>query len=307
MRCCLVPSRTGVAILKMLVVGGLFAGSVSAQAITEEASTYSPPPLSDLSFNNLFSAGWNEPWARRQRTNGAPDLTLLRVQGNLLLRALRTDFSFEHATDSSPKDHSQFVNQLIEYSVNRRLMFAAQVNYLWVRDKDEDSGRGVSYGGFVRLQLVDLPRTSYAFNIRAAAPREGIGETQTPLGFALAGWHDLTPLSLPRVGLYWHVQEETYLGPHPPGARKNQLTYGLDLAKTWTSPGSPFGNLTTFLENYARTELDGNRGGQSYLTLTPGFRFNYHRRHAFIAGVDFPVTAPKPFSHVYRLSYIFSF
>ncbi len=307
MRRCLGPLRTGATIVAALVAGCLSAASVVAQAIAGDSAKSSPPPLTDLSFNNFFSAGWNEPFSRRPRTNGAPDLTLLRVQGNLLLRAIRTDYSFEKAPESSSRERSQFVSQLVEYSFNRRLMLAALANYQWIRDKDGDSRRGVSYGGFARLQLVDLPRTSYAFNIRAVAPREGIGETQTPLGFALAGWHDLTPLSLPRVGLFWHVQEETYLGPHTPGARQNQLTYSLDLAKTWTSPNSTFGNLTTFLENYARTELDGNRHGQSYLTLTPGFRFNYHRRHAFIAGVDFPVTDPKPFDRVYRFSYIFSF
>ena len=307
MRRCLGPFWTGATIVAVLVAGCLSATSVFAQALAAEAAKPSPAPLTDLSFNNFFSAGWNEPFSRRLRTNGAPDLTLLRVQGNLLLRAIRTDYSFETAPESSSRERTQFVSQLVEYSFNRRLMLAALANYQWIRDKDGDSRRGVSYGGFARLQLVDLPRTSYAFNIRATAPREGIGETQTPLGFALAGWHDLTPFSLPRVGLYWHVQEETYLGPHAPGARQNQLTYGLDLAKTWTSPDSTFGNLTTFIENYARTELDGTRHGQSYLTLTPGFRFNYHRRHAFIAGVDFPVTDPKPFDRVYRFSYIFSF
>ncbi len=148
---------------------------------------------------------------------------------------------------------------------------------------------------------------SYAFNLRVAAPREGTGETQTPMGFALAGWHDLTPLGLSRCGLYWHLQEETFLGPHAPGVRENQLTYDLSLARTWTTAESVCGNFTTFVENYARTELDGARHGQTVLTLTPGARFNVHHHHVFMAGVDFPMTDPRPFSHVFRFTYIYAF
>lgn len=83
------------------------------------------PELSDLSVGNLFTTGWDERFVKRPHPDGAPDLTLLRVQSNLLLSSTRTDYFCERTVDSSRDRSIQFVNELVEYSLNRRLMLAA--------------------------------------------------------------------------------------------------------------------------------------------------------------------------------------
>ncbi len=265
------------------------------------------PDRADLTLENLFGTGWDEPWSKRPHPDGAPDMTLLRVQSNLLLYSLRTDTFFERTTSANRDRQIQFVNQLFEFSPNRRLMLGAFGNFEWMDGRTRPDREGGGYGALARLQLIDLKDASYAFNLRAAAPNEGIGERQTVTSFALAGWHDLTPLGLHRIGLYWHLQEETWIGPTPAGGRRNDLTYDLTLAKTWTSPTSRLENFTTFVEAFSKTDLDGPNRGHAVVTLTPGFRFNLHHHHVIMTGVDLPVTAPRPFEQILRVTYIYSF
>lgn len=262
---------------------------------------------SDLTLANFFSAGWKESWVRRSHSDGAPDMTLLRVQTNLLLRSLRTDYYAERLPHQSPDRNIEYLSQLIEYAVNRRLMLGVIGNYEWVDSRMGEDMNGPAWGAFARFQLVDTEHTSYALNLKVTAPNGGLDEKQTVLSVALAGWHDLTAIGLDRVGIYWHVQEETWTGPHPAGARQNDLTYALSLAKTWTRPDAALGNFTTFVEAYAKTDLDGPQPGRTSISLTPGLRCTLAKHHILMAGVDLPVTHPRGFDEIFRFTYIYSF
>jgi len=166
---------------------------------------------------------------------------------------------------------------------------------------------GGALAAFTRIQLVDKPKSSVAFTFRAGFPSRDLHQKLSTLSFAVEGWQDLASIGLKRTGLYWHVQEETYAGPAAAGVRRNDLTYDLSLAKTWTGPDAFLGNATTFLEAYGRTDLDGNTSGLTTVTLTPGVRVNIAHRHILMAGVDFPVTEPRPFDRTIRVTYIFNF
>ena len=262
--------------------------------------------LTDLLLGNFFTAGWDEPFTKRPRA-GAPDLSLLRVQTNFLVRTLRTDYAFERPLRSDSERNVQTLNQLVEWSFNRRFMLAVFGSYKWIDNRAGEDESGGAWGAIARLQLVDTPHSSYALNCRVAAPNDGLNERQTTLSFALAGWHDLAPLGLGRTGFYWHVQEETYLGPHAPGARLNDLTYAGSLATTWTSPEAPFGNFSTFVEAYAKTDLDGPRPGRSVVTITPGLRFTVAHRHIFMAGLEVPASEPRSYERMFRFSYLYTF
>jgi hypothetical protein len=170
-----------------------------------------------------------------------------------------------------------------------------------------DDSEGSAIGGFARLQLVDTASSSLATTFKAALPNHDIGEQDTTLSLAVAGWQDLAPFGLKRMGLYYHLQEETLAGPAKPGSPRNDLTYDVSLARTWSSPESYFGNATTFLEAYGRTDLDGIHNGRSTLTLTPGLRATIAHRHIVMAGVEFPVTDPRPYERIVRLTYIYNF
>ena len=264
-------------------------------------------PLADLTLENLFSAGWGDGWVKRPHPDGTPDLTLLRVQSNLLLQSVRTDTYLENPTAASGDKRVEYASSLLEYALNRRLMVGGFGTFQEV-DRQSGGGRnGWTYGGLTRLQLIDREDASYAFNWKLTAPNRGLGDRQTLSGFALAGWHDLSPIGLSHVGVYWHLQEETLLGPRTPSARQNDLTYDLSLARTWTSPKQALGNLSTFVEAYSKTDLDGRHRGRTVVTVTPGIRGTLVGHHVLMFGVDIPVNSPRPYDVLYRVTYIFSF
>ena len=75
------------------------------------------------------------------------------------------------------------------------------------------------------------------------------------------------------------------------------------------------GNLTAFVENFYKTDLDGPHQGRSLITVTPGLRFNLGKcdrlvmgkDNSIIIGADIPVSEYHPWDTIYRLTYIKNF
>jgi hypothetical protein len=278
---------------------------VSAQEYKESKEQH----LSDLTIGNFFSQGWTQPWAKRERADGTPDMALLKVTTNFLERELRLDYARTEGLKNSKYRDTDFFNGLIAYGLNRRLMLEVISNYQW---NTPVSGAGVSGsggGGLVRFQLVDTELSSYSVQFRLGAPNQSIGQTQTSRQIGLGAFNDLYPLvGLSRTGLYYSVTYETLVGKHANGARESDIAYDVSLAKTWTEPRTPvFGNFTTFLEAFATTDLDGTKSGHTVATLTPGVRFWFYPENSMTLGTDVPVSGPHPFNDVIRVTYILNF
>jgi hypothetical protein len=234
-------------------------------------------------------------------------MSLLRVQTNFLSRIFRTDYWHQTDPAGSATRGGDSITGTLEYPVNRRLMLAVIGNYRWIDRRTGADTEGAAAGGFARVQLLDLRDSSVAATFRVGMPNRNLGEKDTALSLGVGGWQDLERFGFHRVGLYYHVQWETLAGPLPPGARRSDATYEIAVAKTWTSPGSTFGNATTFVEGYARTDLDGDHRSRTLFTLTPGVRATFAHRHIVMAGVEFPLTWPRPFERIVRLTYIVNF
>lgn len=266
------------------------------------------PALSKLTLWNFFSEGWDQQWAKRPHPGGAPDMALLRVQTNFLEREFRADYTFQNGNAGAKTKDVQFLNALVAWGFNRRFMFELIANEQWNDFRKGGSESGTGGAALARIQIVDTANSSYALNLRASMPNQGLGEKMTTLAPALAGWEDLTRLGLRRVGLYWHVQEETYVGPGKSGDRRNDMTCAVTLAKTWTEPDMPwFGNFTTFAETFGRTDLDGTHRGRTAFSVTPGVRMTLGHGHVFMAGVDIPVGQPRTYDSTFRVTYIINF
>lgn len=267
------------------------------------------PPHGDLGIANLVSAGWDEPWTKRVRA--APDMALLRVQTNFLERELRVNYLFANDLASTTRRRQHETEALVAYGINRRLMFAVSTRYdAFVGRGGKSDEDGVSGALAARLQLVDTADSSYALNVRAAAPNRGTGEHRTTLSYGVAGFEDLTDrLGLRRVGLYGHVLFDTAAGPAAAAARRHDVSYDLSVAKTVTPRNSfVFGGLTLFLETFAQTDLDGAHAGRTAWSFTPGTRFDVGRGNWLMGGIDVPIrTSGKPYDFAYRTTYILNF
>src|SRR5579862_4859072 len=274
----------------------------------QEAHGEKHAELSDLTLLNFFTEGWSDPWAHRHRKT--PDMALLRVTTNFLEREFRFDYQGTHHVDRNKKvQRTDFVDGLIAYGLDRRLMIEVIANYQWNHHDRSLIVDGPGAAILARFQLVDTEESSYAFQFRASAPNKSIGQTASTLSPTLTGWQDLdAAIGLDRVGVYYSVTWDNLHGPVADGTRTNSLGYDLTLAKTWTDPKTPgMGNFTTFLELFATTDLDGQTTHHTALSLTPGFRFWIVPENSLTLGVDFPVSYPHPYSEVFRVTYILNF
>ena len=286
------------------------ASTLWTSAIAQEYGASNEQHLSDLTLGNLFSEGWGQPWAKRERADGTPDMALLKVTTNFLEREVRLDYARTNSIKNSKYIDSDFLNGLIAYGLNRRLMIEVISNYQWnTPAKVGGAVSGAGGGGVLRFQLIDTEPTSLALQLRLNEPNQSIGQTQTSRQVGLAGFSDLTPLAgLSRTGLYYSVVFESLVGKHANGARESDIAYDISLAKTLTERDTPvFGNFTTFLEALATTDLDGAKAGHTVATVTPGVRFWFYPENSLMVGGDIPVSGPHPFGGVFRVTYILNF
>src|SRR5579862_5925314 len=158
----------------------------------QEAHGEKHAELSDLTLLNFFTEGWSDPWAHRHRKK--------KVQ--------RTDF----------------VDGLIAYGLDRRLMIEVIANYQWNHHDRSLIVDGPGAAILARFQLVDTEESSYAFQFRASAPNKSIGQTASTLSPTLTGWQDLdAAIGLDRVGVYYSVTWDNLHGPVADGTRTNSL------------------------------------------------------------------------------------
>jgi hypothetical protein len=273
--------------------------------------------LTDLTLFNFFSAGWDEDFAKRQRATGTPDYALLRVQTNFLEREFRANYFYEQNVNSKTKKNINDFDALIAWGFNRRFMLEITGAYQWIDARSGPDLSGGAPGLLARVQLIDTESSSYAFNFKVTAPNQGIGTTQTTIAYGLAGFEDLAYwVGLKKVGLYYSFLFDSLAGPGAAGAKHTDVQYDVTVAKTLVSQETPLiGGFTVFLEAFAQTDLDGSTSGTTLVELTPGVRFNlgkfdhvrFGKDNWILFGADIPLSGPRPYDVIYRLSYIKNF
>jgi hypothetical protein len=294
-------------------------------------TTRTPDDPPDLTLGNFFSLGWNDAYTRRSSEDRAPDLALLRVQTNFMEREFRFNYALSSGLNSKTREDLNNMDYFIAWAFNRRFMIEVLGNYQWVdaRGTNPDvSGQAARFVG--RVQLISTPDSSYTFNFQVISPNVSLGVHETTFSYGSAGFQDLTPFGLYRVGLYGSVLFDTGMGPSntvgdiffkpfnkPPAITvRNDVQYDLTIAKTLTRPDTPLiGNFSVFVETFAQTNLDGNRPGTTLVTITPGVRFNLGKAkwnnigidNSIMFGVDLPVSGPRAVDAIYRFTYIKNF
>ena len=277
--------------------------------VPESPEHAQPLHMSNLGIMNFFSEGWNQEWDKWRHYT--PDMALLRVTTNFLERELRADYANTSVANSRTLDSTDFANVLMAYALNRRLMLEVIGNYQWNDNVIAAPVSGSGAGFLTRFQLVENADQSYSFQARVSPPNKGIGQTQTSLTFALAGWQDVHSWvpALGRFGLYYSFQYEDLVGPRKVGQMTSDISYDVSFAETWTSPTTcVFGNFTTFLEFFGQTALDGATSGKTNVTADPGSPLLVHSREFHLPGRGFSGQLTLPAIHtVYRATYILNF
>jgi len=275
---------------------------------TPELTPTAAAAAEDLTLANFFSQGWDNPYSLRESLpDGAPDLPLFHTATNFVVRAARTDYSFQNDIEKSPIKSVNFLDEYIDYALNQRFMITVFGNYTWENEKAggdiDNAGAGVA----ARIELISTPTSSDCLNFRVDLPDKELGVTTTRLSTTIAGWQDLSPLGVGRLGLYYSLEEDAYAGNEATGTMRDALSYDVAIAQTWTKPSASVADLTTFVEFAGGTNMDGNQRTYTNMTVTPGVQFIVGKRNLIMLGVDFPLTHPSAEVDVYRATYIYLF
>jgi hypothetical protein len=236
-----------------------------------------------------------------------PDLVLLRVQAAFLEHDLRLNATYEDRIQGGTTHTATDLDVRVAIPIDTLWMVGVLANYRWLEEIDRPNENGAAISVFGRVQLIQEPEFSYAFNVQVSSPNKGVENDKTQIDVGVAGFEDLDALlGLDRVGLYGDLefQHSTGRGQVTGG---NQLSYVVSLAKTWTQDLLGAGRFTLFAELGGTTQLDQGTKGHTTITGTPGLRLDPSPAHALIAGVDFPLTHPHGFGELFRISYVYSF
>jgi len=244
------------------------------------------------------------PAATERRT---PDLVLLRVQTNFLEHDLRLDSTYQDRITGTPARSATDFDIRLAVPVDTVWMIGVIGNYRWLEEVNRPNENGAAVSVFGRVQMIEEVESSYAFTLEISSPNKGVENDRTQVSAGVAGFEDLDALlGFDGVGLYadLQLQHSTSRGQVDGG---NQLAYVVSMAKTWTGDLLGTARLSVFEELGGTTQIDQGSGGRTTLSITPGFRFDPSPAHAFLAGVDFPLTHPHGFGELFRISYIYSF
>ena len=293
------------AILVACIGLSAFAGEPASPAVMNAAAASGMS--SDLTLDNFLTEGWDQSYTPRVRADGTQDVELRRVTTASLKQEIGLTYEFENDVKSYWERDFHFVDAQAEMALNRRLSLAVADSYEWINTRARyrnESGMQEAFLG--RLQLVETEHSAYSFHLTVDTPDLGLRIKVTTLNYGLAGWNDLTPFGLPRVGLYYSVSESVYLGPPTGSGIRNDLTYAVSLAKTWTGPAG-MRDFTTFIEAFANSALDGRVEGRTNSSLTAGISLPVGKSQTIIVGVVIPTTKPRGYEAAYELQYVFHF
>lgn len=275
---------------------------------------------SDLTLRDFFSTGWGEKFEERHREGVAPRFNLFKSRQGFLERIGFVRYAFTDGADGGLVKEHELAGGF-EWAFDRRIQVGVEALYTWQRrgaeaDQPGRNNDGLRWDFSTRLQLIDTAVRAYNFQFHVVTPNSNIDAAQTELAFTLAGFEDLTKtLGLERVGVYHHIEYVALLGPRglEEDLRPSSLfRYDVSVAKTLVNPTVPLvGDFTVFLEAFGQTTLNGSRSGLTDFSFTPGIRFNPTGREEkawwIQAGVEFPVTGPRPFRERFLLSIVRDF
>jgi hypothetical protein len=281
-----------------------------------EAEHHAEEPA-DLFPCDFFRTGWDEPFEERPREGRAPRFNLFKSRQGFLERIALADYVYTNGLENRTLDDHLVIAGL-EWAFNRRLEIEVGPFYEWRRPSSPDARRGDGLSGEygALFQLLDTADWAFNLQVHAVTPETHLDVHQTELAFALAGFNDLThTLGLRRVGLYYDAEYVALIGPRGAGDERrpaNLMRYDVSVAKTLVEPTVPLvTDFTVFVEAFGETELDGSNSGRTLVTFTPGIRFNPTGREEKArwvqAGVEFPVTRPRPFNERVLLAVIHDF
>lgn len=245
-----------------------------------------------LTASTLFSEGWDEPWiSPPSGSGGAPRQGWINVADGHFNRNVFGVYSLTNDQASGGDQHQGFL--VFQSPLSRRLYLTVEVPLLSALQGSPGNNDKVTYGdvlvgsGVMIHETQDLSISAHLL-MRTPTGEQVTGGGQTNLFPNFQFWYNVADGWVVRGGTGLEVPLNQ---PNGPGSVLVS-TFGVGRVLT-PHDAAPFGDLAVFVAGVMRNDLGGD--GQTFLSFTPGLRTHLGNDFYLLAGLEVPVTGPKPF------------
>jgi hypothetical protein len=256
-----------------------------------------PSKWQDLKYTNLFSEGWNKPWASPPNgSGGAPRQGWLNAYDGVFYRLGIAVFGWQHGANNN----DGYTGNLVNYTpLNQR--FEIQTDIPMVSNRGGGSEAQTNFGDLKitpRVILSESKDVTQSFNLTFRAPTgnsfngNNVASITPQYQFWANAWKGLVV----RGGAGFTIP---YSGDiSKTGAR---TTFDANLAVGYyMTPHdfTPFGDMVWYVSTNVSQPIDNRaKNSGTFVSLTPGFRTHVGQNWYLLGAVEVPVTNPQPFGY----------
>ena len=258
-----------------------------------------PSDWQALSLDNLFSKGWNQPWAGPPAGGGgAPRQGWLNADDGVFYRLGLGIFGYTNQTTNA----NGYDGTVTLYTpLNQRFEFRTDIPVAASNQSASGNTSQTNFGDFQITPRVILSETrdaTHSFDLTFRTPTgnsingNGVAAIAPTYNFWVNTWKGLVL----RGGTGFTIPYSGNIAAT--GARS---TFNLNLAAGYyftPHDAAPFGDLVVYLATNFTQAID-NRASSSTTTLSlaPGFRTHLGQNWYLLGSVSVPVTYPQPYDY----------
>jgi hypothetical protein len=257
-----------------------------------------PSKWQDLSYSNLFSEGWDKPWASPPNgSGGAPRQGWLNAYDGVFYRLGIAVFGWQHGLGSG----DGYTGDLVNYTpLNQRFEIQTDIP---VASNGGGAGNNsqTNFGDFKitpRMILSESKDVTQSFNVTFRTPTgnsfngNNVAAVTPQYQFWTNAWKGLVV----RGGAGFTIP---YSGDISKSGARTTFDTNLAVGYYFTPHDfTPFGDMVWYLSTNVSQAIDNrSKNSGTFVSLTPGFRTHLGQNWYLLGAVEVPVTNPQPYDY----------
>jgi hypothetical protein len=273
-------------------------GEAAVESLTGDV--YSEPSnWQSLSYINLFSKGWDKPWASPPPGGGgAPRQGWLNAYEGVFYRLGISVFGWQHDLSNAGDGYTGSLTMFTP--LNQRFEIQTDIPMV-VSDQRPGADRESNFGDLQitpRLMLSESRDVTQTFNINFRTPtgdKSNLGTSVAAVTPNYQFWANWWKGLVVRGGLGFFIP---YAGDITSSGARTTFNANIAVGYYFTPHDlTPIGDMVWYLSTNLKQTTDDRGPSRSEVTLTPGFRTHVGQNWYLLGAVEVPVTRPESFDY----------
>jgi hypothetical protein len=253
----------------------------------------------DLSYNNLFSKGWNKPWSSPPNGGGgAPRQGWLNAYDGVFYRLSIETFGWQHGLNNG----DGYSGNLISYTpLNQRMEIVTDIPLVNSTPGSSGNGTETHFGDFVirpTLMLSESKNVTQSFNVSFRTPSGDVfnGNHVASIAPQYQFWANSWKGLVVRGGAGFTVP---YSGDINRAGARSAFDANLAVGYYFTPHDyAPVGDMVWYVSTNLRQPIDNrSESSNTFVSMAPGFRTHLGQNWYLLGAVEVPVTSNAPFEY----------